>query len=336
MTRPDVHLVRCAGCGHNFETRRFGELSCPTCRARIWLEPPPGVEPDTLDPEPEDVDNGEKEAPAVEAEPGGPDDDQSEAGAAPDEAGLVDQAGKADEPAEDSDQGQASGEVEPEGAARLFEAADGLVRKAQPPPWETPGASALRRFGATLRLVLLRPGLFFAALPSRGYGRAFLFGWIACTIGVVCFSLYGLWQVDANREAHLQLLRSNADLESLGYTAEQALDLWRAFLSFSLFAAPLVAAVNIWVSAGLNHIGVLLVAGRGRRFAATFRASAYAFAPMVVLILPAIGNLIGFIWVVLLQVIAIGQVHRLSLGRATLAVVMPLFSVLMLLLLPGS
>ena len=218
----------------------------------------------------------------------------------------------------------------------MLEAADGLVQPAEPPPWEQPGPRPVARFLATLKAVLLRPAHFFARLPASGYGRAFAFGWILGTIGVLFFSLYGLWQLDANRQAHLDLLRANADLEAVGLTPEQVLELMRNLLTVGLVACPLFGAMGLFVIAGLNHLGVLLVAGRGRRFEVTFRATAYGFAPLVVLIIPAVGNLIGFFWLIVIQVIAIGMGHRLSMGRATLAVLLPMFSALALLMLPGS
>jgi hypothetical protein len=48
-------LVRCASCGRNFETDRYGKQTCPICGAAIELEPPEGTDDPVPDPDPEVV-----------------------------------------------------------------------------------------------------------------------------------------------------------------------------------------------------------------------------------------------------------------------------------------
>jgi DNA-directed RNA polymerase subunit RPC12/RpoP len=355
---PKKHLVRCAGCGHNFETERYGRLTCPICRSQIWLEPPPGHQPPT------DADaeaGGETDRAPSAAQPGATDGTAPEAESGDDDAAQPEAAGRrraaADsapqrqaEPAADSAESSEAGDDEAspgkkadsgeptppemEALRRLLAAGQRLARhpEEQPPPWEAGPGGALRRFGATVRQVFTQPSLFFARLPSGGLGRPFLFGWLIGTLGIACFALNGLWQLDANRQQTLEALRAAADAESAAMGAEQLLESMHSFLLFSLLAAPLLGAINLWVTAGLNHLGVRLAAGEHRGFRMTFRATAYAITPMLLLALPWIGNPLGGMWTVVVEVIAIGQVHRLRSGRATLAVLLPVFSVLMLML----
>lgn len=342
MADPKKHLVRCAGCGHNFEADRFGRLTCPICRAQIWLEPPPGWEPP--DEAPASAERPSEGPPATsgQAAAAGSGPEPADTAEAEPSAPGGEPAGEGEPAAADGEQQAPPSDEQPreptppemEALRRLLAAGRNLVQRPeeQPPPWESGAPGPVRRFGATVRQVFTQPSLFFARLPSGGLGRPFLFGWLIGTLGVACFALNGLWQLDASRQETLEALRAGADGETAAMTAEQLLEAMRSFLLFSLLAAPLLGAINLWVTAGLNHLGVRLAAGEHRGFRMTFRATAYAITPMLLLALPWIGNPLGGMWTVVVEVIAIGQVHRLRSGRATLAVLLPVFTVLMLML----
>jgi hypothetical protein len=210
-----------------------------------------------------------------------------------------------------------------------------LARKAEAkvvPAWESGRRSVFWRFFATVRQILSNPREFFEGLSISSLFKAFTFGWLIASLAVAFFCGYSLWQLDANRAAHLELLQSHPELIARGVTPAQMLDSMREMLLFSLFLAPLLGAVNVWVSAGLNHLGVMLAAGQNRGFVATFRATAYGFVPLLLLAVPLVGHLIGGLWSVGLQIVAIRQIHRIEFGRAVLAVLMPLLGVLLLLM----
>lgn len=60
-------LVRCANCGRNFETERFGRQTCPICGVEVVLEGPEGNPPPSPDPVPvPDADVPDAEVPAPE------------------------------------------------------------------------------------------------------------------------------------------------------------------------------------------------------------------------------------------------------------------------------
>lgn len=293
MTAPAEHLVRCVACGRNFETRQTGRLKCPVCGVGIWLEPPEPVA--GFEPPTERVD-----PPAPAGAPSGPEPDI-------------------------------------ETFARLVEDGVRLASAAQAagwvPAWEAGQGSLPKRFVATLRQLVTAPRAFFADLPVARFGRAFSFGWLVATLAVVFLCLYSLWQLDANREALLETLRAQGEPGVLSLSPEAELERVRDFLFVSLLLSPLLGALNLWLSAGLSHLGVLLAAGRQRGFVATFRATAFGFAPLLLVAIPLVGYLVGGLWSIALQVIAISQVHRIELGRAALAVLVPLLALLMALML---
>jgi hypothetical protein len=82
--------------------------------------------------------------------------------------------------------------------------------------------------------------------------------------------------------------------------------------------------VNFWLSALLIHLGVSVLAPQNRGFAATLRATAYGFAPMLLAVVPMIGHLLGGLWTLVLQTVAVGQIHRVPALRAVLAVLLPM------------
>ncbi len=316
MKKTDKHLVRCAGCGYNFETERYGEISCPYCKSKIWIDPPEGYQA------PEDI-----------AKDASTDEQNMEPVSAPDESQDILPPDSNDSPQDEDLIPQTQEQQRLEDLHRILESTikTHMEQLKQAPAWEQKGG-ILSRFTRTIKDVLSAPSLFFASLPDSGYARAFLFGWITCTVGVAFFCLYGLWQIDMNYQANLEMLKANEELSKMGVSPEHVLDSIKELLGISLVAAPVLGAINLLVTSVLNHLGILLVSGRRLGLKVTMRATAYSLTPLLMLGVPVIGNLLGGIWAIVLQVIAMSQVHKLPTSRASLAVLLPLFSVLMLLM----
>jgi DNA-directed RNA polymerase subunit RPC12/RpoP len=336
-------LVRCAACGHNFETRVAGHLTCPTCRSGVWLEPNPEL--GLLEPA-ENPPTGEAEKPSEAGEENG----TAATLADTDQARGIDSEAAGGERREDGrDQPEASpedasaesgppdasppGDLEMETLRKILEAGPRIRERRLEeviPVWESGQGGPLKRFWGTIKQVFRGPPRFFAGLKVDSFYKAFSFGWILCTLGVLFFSLYGIWQLDTNYQSNLELLQANPQLEASGIDPVKMLETWRELLVFSLFAAPLIGLVNLWLTAALYHLGVIVVLGQHRGFKATFRATAYGFVPLILLALPLIGQLVGGIWSLVLQVVAIGQVHRAGAGRAAMAILLPVSAILLI------
>jgi len=158
------------------------------------------------------------------------------------------------------------------------------------------------------------------------YRRALSFGWIVCTLAVAFFALYGLWQLGQNEE---ELIR-NAELGT-EEQRRQLVETVRSSLLMSLFGSPLFGLINVMFSSVLYHLGIKLASDSNQGFCATFRATAYGFAPLLLVAVPFVGYLIGGMWSLILQVIALSQVHETSPARAALAVLLPVTAMLLLL-----
>lgn len=88
--------------------------------------------------------------------------------------------------------------------------------------------------------------------------------------------------------------------------------------------SPFMMLVFLYASAGLTHLCALLFGQNRRGFPATFAATAYAFAPLVFLVVPAgCGGLIGLVWCAVLTGIGLKATHGISSGGATVAAIAP-------------
>ena len=274
-------LVRCASCGRNFETERFGRQTCPICGTEIVLDSPDGKS----DPAPEPV----AEVPVPVPVPG------------------VSQPSSQSEGAPVPDIPHAKLEIVP--------------------AWEVPGTGLVRRFFATLRQILSAPSLLFYGLKIDNFGRALSFAWILCTLAV-CFSmLYSLWSLDRDPQAILRNLQIPP-----GTNPQEVIEALRGRLLVGLYTSPLLGLLNLFLSALLYHLGVWLLARQHRGFVATFRATAYGCAPLILAVVPFIGLLIGGLGTIALQVLALSAVHRLPPLRASVAVILPTLALLLLLM----
>ena len=266
-------LVRCASCGRNFETARYGKQTCPICGAAIELEAPEG------EPQPEPEHEPEPETPPVP---------------------------QAQIPATVPEIPQVKLEIIP--------------------AWEVPGKNLITRFFATLRQVLSAPSLLFYGLKIGNFGRALSFGWILWTLAVFFSVLYSLWSLDRDPQAILRNLQIPA-----GTNPQEIIDALRSQLLLGLYTSPLLGLFNLFVSALLYHLGVWLLAKKNRGFLATFRATAYGCAPLILFVIPFIGLLIGILGTIALHVLALSAVHRIPPLRAAAAVILPILAQMLLL-----
>ncbi|MBN2496527.1 MAG: YIP1 family protein [Deltaproteobacteria bacterium] len=336
-------LARCAGCGHNIEVKRLGRITCPICKAEIWVGP---AGEDAISGEPM---LGEKAAPAQQGAAGREQAEREQAEQAGQDRAGQEQAGQeqagqeqagqertgqertgqsGDEPDERSEHGPTDADLHD--IRTLLAAAEQMhrhrIQASMAPAWESDEGGRLRRFARTAGQVYSNASGFFSALQVEHYSRAMSFGWILCTLAVLCFALNGLWQIDQHSA---QLLAESADAAG----TQRLLDSLHSALLVLLVGAPLFGLVNLWFTAALYHLGVLLVAGEHRGFRATFRATAYGFVPLLLFAIPIVGHLIGGLWSLVIQVIAVGQVHRIGPARAALAVLMPVTALMLLTML---
>lgn len=137
--------------------------------------------------------------------------------------------------------------------------------------------------------------------------------------------------------AVMDLGRMALDLPSfslLSRNLEQAPELSNdVFLN--ILMSPVVSTVLLFVAAGFNHLFLMAFRAADKGFPATFRALAYASAPMIFMPIPFIGAIMGSMWSLFCTIIAYREVHRSSTGRVVAAIFAPLVMLFVIALFYG-
>ena len=104
---------------------------------------------------------------------------------------------------------------------------------------------------------------------------------------------------------------------------------------------PVLAPLVLFLVAGVLHLCLMLVGGARQGLEATIRVVAYSESATLLAIVPLCGGLAGTLWMLVLYVIGLRELHGTSTSRAVLAVILPVFlccglAVLMAVLFAGG
>ncbi|RLB59279.1 MAG: hypothetical protein DRI34_02295 [Deltaproteobacteria bacterium] len=283
--------VRCASCRRTFTTKQAGRIRCRWCHSEVELEVPA----------------------ELLAEPGDPPGD---ADRQPTPEAVADATGPAPETA-----GGEEREALPDPVVTFPRSGSGPV------PWESGTAGRVRKFFETVHQVMLRPADFFSRLGEDGpLLRAVIFGWLLAATAAALFAASALWELGRNPQAWLDTVGLQP-----GQEPQQLLDRAAVVLRLMLWTSPLLGLLNVLLTALAYHLGIWLLAPGPRSFRQTLRVTAYGCAPLVLVVVPVFGQLLGSFWSLWVQIVGLAVVHRLALARAAVAVLIP--STLALLLL---
>lgn len=185
------------------------------------------------------------------------------------------------------------------------------------PPPRTSGVAAtgefdyrdpVQSFVATVQRVVLQPVDFYRGLQRRGdFINPLIFA-------IICYEVF-------------TILTGLLALAGIGTP--------RGFGEFivSLVLAPILAAIGLFIGAGILHLLVMLIVGSGNSgFEATFRVGAYAATTSLVSWIPFIGW-IASLYGIYLAIVGIREVHATTTGKAALVVLIPAAVVLLLVFL---
>ncbi|RME21376.1 MAG: hypothetical protein D6806_14800, partial [Deltaproteobacteria bacterium] len=148
--------------------------------------------------------------------------------------------------------------------------------------------------------------------------RAVGFGWLLAWLAAVVFAATARYEIAQNPQAWLDAVGVNP-----AENPQQIIDRALGLFGLILWTSPLLGLANVFVSAVIYHLGILLLAEKPLGFRNTLCVTAYGFAPMVVALIPGIGQLVGSMWSLWVQVLGLALVHRTSVLRAAVAVVVP-------------
>lgn len=166
----------------------------------------------------------------------------------------------------------------------------------------------------TIKRAMLQPTAFFQAMPvGGGQIKPLIFYLLIAEFQIVMQMIWDMTGVgaDATREA--------------GLAGVSAMML--------LFIYPLLLTILLYVMALLVHVCLTLVNGASRGFEGTFRALTYGSAPMVMVLVPMVGPLVGAFWSLVVTFLGYKHIHRTTSGKVLVAMLLPLIPFGLLLLM---
>jgi hypothetical protein len=176
--------------------------------------------------------------------------------------------------------------------------------------WE--GQGFFRAFVRTTREVLFTPGRYFKRTASEeGTWPSLLYGIICGTVSA--FGAF-FWQ---------WLLFTQ--LTSFGRS--RALPYTLTIVAFTI-AIPFLVLAGLVLGTLVTHLCLMIVGGNKKGLQTTMRVVSYSFAGHLFGVIPIIGNTIGGVYALILTILGVKEAHEISMGKAVLAVLLPLIAMI--------
>ncbi len=169
----------------------------------------------------------------------------------------------------------------------------------------------------TFKAVLFSPGKFFSTVAVRGGLREPLaFGLLLGSIG----SMFGFFW---------HFLLTSGSLLPLGHELISQFTISLIFLGIMIIS-PLFVTITIFTTSGILHLLLLVVKAGRNGFEATFRVMSYSQAAAVLGLIPFVGGFIGGLWLLIVQVIGLREIHETSYLRVIIALLIPVALIFLL------
>lgn len=189
--------------------------------------------------------------------------------------------------------------------ARSYEGQVREISAEEYTPWES-GEGFIPAFYRTIRDSLFSPTKFFKKISfGEGYWAPLIYGLITGIIGNG-FNIFWFWLFIA------QLI----PLDRLPF--QYSLSILQMIVPL-----PFQQAIAIFIGSAIIHLCLMIVRGNNNGYKTTFRAISYSYSGYLFGIIPFIGLLIGNIYVFILTIIGVREGHKISTGKAVLAVLLP-------------
>jgi hypothetical protein len=181
-------------------------------------------------------------------------------------------------------------------------------------PWENrEQLGFVKAFTDTLVMVLIKPVEAFQVMRSEGdFVGPLIYAVIGGSIGFVVY-----------------LLLTFA-LGSFGMMGSRNNPLGAMFgagigMVFMLILVPFVMALSVFIGSAIIHVCLMLVGGAKKSYETTFRVVCFACgSTQPLLIIPICGSFISGVWGLVAECIGLAHAHETDLGRAVLAILLPL------------
>jgi hypothetical protein len=195
--------------------------------------------------------------------------------------------------------------------------AEGRVER-QTPPWENRSELGLwQGIYQTFKAVLFSPDRLFSTMThERGITEPLAFGLLLGSIG----SMFGFFW---------QFLMMSGGLLAVGEELMGRVSMSLIFFAIILIS-PLFVAITMFIGGAVLHLSLLIVRGARNGFEGTFRVVSYSQATQIWSVIPFIGGFIGGLWILIVQIVGLREIHETSYLRVILAFLIPVAFVLLL------
>ena len=177
-------------------------------------------------------------------------------------------------------------------------------------PWEhRQELGFFKAFIDTVSLLVTRPTEAFTMMKREGgLADPLLFGLIGGTAGTIASILF-----QVGLQALLDQKGSLVDMFGIWVVV--------AFVVFS----PVLVAVGLFIASGLLHVCLMMLGGANRSFETTFRVVGFSSgATQLFSIIPFCGGYVAGIYNIVLQCIGLKEAHQTTIGKALLAIFLPM------------
>jgi hypothetical protein len=188
----------------------------------------------------------------------------------------------------------------------------------QAPPWEKRSDLGLwQGIYKTFKAVLFSPEEIFRTMTYKGgIKEPLAFGLLLGSIG----SMFGFFW---------QFLMMSGSLLAIDHEVMSHFTMSLIFFGI-IIISPLFVTITIFLASAILHLLLLVVKGGKNGFEATFRVVSYSQATQIWGLIPFVGGLIGGLWILIVQIIGLREIHETSYLRVILALLIPLALVLLL------
>jgi hypothetical protein len=187
-------------------------------------------------------------------------------------------------------------------------------------PWENMSKIGfVAAFAETLVKALLHPVLFFKSLSPKGKGKSvILYAMIVRSFGYVANTLWGI---------------ATDSFTGFNGVQSQWVVMMNHVAPLSVFFSPLIVFVLLILGTSCTHFFLMMTGCKKAGSAATLNASSYAMTAEILLVIPFAGGVISGIWMLVMEIIGIRELHRISTFRAVLALFLPFIILIIFVLL---
>lgn len=184
-------------------------------------------------------------------------------------------------------------------------------------PWENlENHGFFPGFIETVKRVMLAPAAFFYKMPLKGlFMPLAFFLLIAVVQGLATF----IWNMAGVFPTTAQHGAGDMGMGMMGIGS-----------IFIVIIYPLFLGLWLFLASGVTHLFLTIFQAGKSGFEATFRATAYGSAPMILGILPFLGPVAGALWSLAVTIIGYKNIHESSFLKVIMAMVAPVLVLIIL------